>query len=94
MAAIGAFTLGFEGDAPGAWLDHDVYFDRAEAEADAQLIETSVIIDSDGTDISADVLTVARVRRLDEIDEEFGQERTAEILTVFRERLSTLTRQP
>jgi hypothetical protein len=45
----GRFKLGFESDPEGAWIDHNVYLDRAEAEARAREAETAPIENAGAT---------------------------------------------
>jgi hypothetical protein len=90
VATIGGPKLGLPEDPAGAWIDHDVYFDREEAEQRARLHETSQPVDMSGRDITGEVVTVARVITGKELEQEFGADRLGQFLTVFRERLTKL----
>jgi hypothetical protein len=90
VATIGGPQLGLPGDPAGAWIDHEVYFDRAKAEEQARLHETSTAVDESGRDITGEVVTVARVITGKELEEEFGAERLGQFLTIYRDRLTEL----
>jgi hypothetical protein len=57
VATIGGPKLGLPEDPAGAWIDHEVYFDREEAEQRARLHETSQQVDLSGRDITSEVVT-------------------------------------
>jgi hypothetical protein len=90
VATIGGIKLGFEYEPAGAWIDHDVYLDREEAEERARLHETLPVIDSSGNDITSHVTTVARVITFDQLKDEFGDDRGYLVTTMFNKRLSEL----
>jgi hypothetical protein len=90
VAQIGGAKLGFAEDPEGAWVDHDVYFDRAEADAVAKIHETAPVESAEGHDITGEVVTVARVVTMDELRAEFGDQRVNQVTTMFRGRFSEL----
>ena len=90
IAQIGGAKLGRPEDPEGAWIDHDVFFDRDDADERARLHETASIQDAEGNDINAEVVTAVRVVTVDEIRAEFGEDREHQIMTEFRERIAEL----
>ena len=90
VATIGGPKLGQPEDPAGAWIDHEVYFDREKAEERARLHETSQQVDQSGRDITGEVVTAARVITGEELEQEFGAERLGQFLTGYRDRLTEL----
>src|SRR5215471_5789134 len=90
VAQLGGPNIGFEWDPEGAWVDQDVFLDRDEAEARANLHETSRYVDKDGRDISQEVTTVARVITFAERVQEFGEDRGLHVTTTFNKRIAAL----
>ena len=90
VARIAGTKLGFAEDPEGAWVDHDVYFDRAEAEAMARVHETAPVENAEGHDITDKVITATRVVTMDELRAEFGDQRVDQVTTMFRGRFSEL----
>jgi hypothetical protein len=82
---------GFAEHEEGAWIEHDVFLDREEAESRARILETSPKFDETGRDVSQERFLVARVITAEQLGNEFGQEREDRLLTVFRKRLTDLT---
>jgi len=90
VAQLRGEKLGFEETPEGAWVDHDVFFDRAEAEQAARVHETAPVQDAAGRDITHDVVITARVVTVDDMRDEFGQNRVDLLSTMFRERIVEL----
>jgi len=82
---------GFAEDVEVAWIEHDVFLDREEAESRAHLLESSPKFAETGRDVSQERFLVARVITAEQLGKEFGQEREDRLLTVFRKRLTELT---
>jgi hypothetical protein len=74
----------------GAWTDHDVILDRAEAERVAHELETAIYVNREGRDISRDVVTTTRVVQLLDIENLHDFQRMNQILTMFRKRINDL----
>jgi hypothetical protein len=90
VAQLGGTKLGFEDDPEGAWIDHDVFLDREEAERVARIHETAPLVDEEGRDVTAERITIARVVTGKELGDEFGAGRVNQMLTIFRQRLTEL----
>jgi hypothetical protein len=90
IAKLGGTKLGLPDQPEGAWTDNEVFLDRSEAEAEARLYETLPLHDEAGKDLSADVLTIARVVTIQELQEEFGDDRMYTVMTMFSGRITEL----
>jgi hypothetical protein len=86
----GELKLGLHTDPEGAWIDHDVFLDRAEAEEAARRHENVQALDAVWDGVSSDVVNAARVVSLEEVEVEFGQDRARLLTTMFQSRLREL----
>jgi hypothetical protein len=86
----GEMKLGLHTDPEGAWIDHDVFLDRAEAEDAARMHESLPVLDSARDDVTGDVVTAARVITVEELEFEFGPGRALLLTTMFQTRFREL----
>jgi hypothetical protein len=90
-SSIGGPKFGFEDDPEGVWVDHEVFGDRADAEAEARTLEEAGLVDAGGKDITG-VVRIVRVITLDEYGREVSSKRLGRFLTSERSRLAELVR--